>query len=781
MIGDRLASRYQILEQIGSGGMGVVYRALDERLRREVAVKVLPSDLLADEASRNRLRREALSLSRLNHPRIGTVHDFDTHNGTDFLVMELVSGATWAELLRVEPLSTPEAVRIGAQIAEALEAAHEQGILHCDLKPGNVMVTPKGDVKVLDFGLARRIRNPDANAAGTTLTSGSHTEEGIAGTLPYMAPEQLSQGAVDARADLWALGVILYEMTTGRRPFQGDTFTLIGEILHREPPRARTVRESIPPWLESVILRCLKKDPGERYVEASSVLRDLRETRSPDRSKPRAMAIPISLAAVALVVGVAMLVRFASKERNAEPATSSKHSIAVLPLVNLSGDSSQDFFVDGMTDEITTALAQVGALRVISRTSAMQFKGTRLPLPEIARTLHVDWIVQGSVRETPDSVLIATQLVDPKTDRYLSVQSLERPRNRVLALQNEVAVALAGQIRAAVTPEERARLEAPSVVDAQAHDAYLRGRFYYNQSDTEESLRRALSEFQRAIVMDPTYARAYVGLAETYTQLSSVVLPAKEAMPKAQAAAERALEIDSTLAPAHATLAYIQAFYHWNWEEGEREFRRAIALGQGEAATHQNYGYLLNNLGRFEEAKTELRQAAEIDPLSTFIPIQQLFPLYGSRHYDDAIAAASKVLEADSTAALARFIRAQAYLGKGETQIAYQDIERAYASYKQPLFLAYLGYIDGIEGKRDRALRVKEELEHPPGGRFVQPYTMAVVFVGLGDRDSTFAWLQRGIEERSEEATYVKVDPIMDPIRSDGRYPGILRRIGLSS
>ena len=770
---------YRILEQIGSGGMGVVYRAVDERLHREVALKVLPPGLLADESSRKRFHREALALSRLSHPRICVVHDFNTQDGVDFLVMELLHGGTLADRLLDGPLPENEAVRIGAQIAEALEAAHEAGVVHWDLKPGNIMVTERGDVKVLDFGLARRLRGFDSTASSLSSTG---TQEAIAGTIPYMAPEQLAGGQTDARVDLWALGVVLYETITGRRPFQGESpMALASDILHRQPARPRSVRRSIAPWLEAVILRCLRKKPAERYPTASAVLLDLHRARGPARPMPtlRMVALPILATALAIGVGALLLARVIPLPWPERPTRIL--SIAVLPLENLSGKPDQEYFVDGMTDEITNALAQVGALRVISRTSAMQFKGKQMSLPAIARELKADAIVQGTVRETPDVVLISAQLVDGATDRYLWAQNFQRAHENVLALQNEIARSIAEQIRIQVTPEERVRLAAAPIIDARAHDAYLRGRFFYNQSYTADDLGRAMKEYRQAIAIDPAYARAYAGLAETYCQLSSTVLPAGEAMPKAQAAAERALEIDTTLASAHASLAYVQAFYNWNWKEGERGFRRALELGPSEATTHQNYGYLLNNLGRFEEAKAELRRAAELDPLSTFISTQQLYPLYASRHYDEVIAAAGKVLEADSNAAVARFVRAQAYLGKGDRGVAYREIEKAYASDPQPGFLAYLGYISGILGQRSRALEIMRELAHPKSGRYVQPYMMAVVSIGLGDKTRAFSWIRKGIEERSEETAYIKVDPIMEPLRSDPRYRQIMRLIGFAS
>jgi len=769
----RSLSHYRILEPIGSGGMGVVYRARDERLQRDVAIKVLPADALGDADSRRRFHREALSLSRLNHPRIATIHDFDSQDGVDFLVMELVPGTTLAARLQEGRLTAGETVAIGMQIAEALEAAHEAGVVHRDLKPGNVLLTPRGDVKVLDFGLARRIRDVEASTA--TLT-----RDEVVGTVPYMAPETLGSGpGPDARVDLWALGVILYEIVTGCRPFQeSDAVRLMASILQREPVRPRVLRRDMPKWLEAVILRCLEKDPAARYPSARALLEDLKQSHAPRRAfripPLRGMVVP-ALVVAAVIGGAAALADHGCQG----PGDEGIRSLAVLPLENLSGNPEEDFFAAGMTEEITTAIAQIGALRVTSRTSAMQFRGSKLDVKSIARRLRVDGIVQGSIRRTAKVIRISAQLVDADRDQYLWANNFERSPGDVLTLQNDIALAIAKQIQVRVTPGERSRLDVRRTVNPEAYEAYLRGRYYVSQQYSLPNLRRAMGEFRRAIDLDPGFALGYAGLAQVYALLGNLMMPSAEAMPKARAAARRALEIDSTLAQAHAQLAYVRSFFDWEWVEGGLAFQKALQLNPSDPDAHRDYGYYLTVRGRFDEAIAELALAADIDPLSTTISIYQLFPLYESKRYADVVGAATRILESDSAATHARFIRAQAYLAQGNENLAQSEIERCLGESPHPFYRAFLGVALARTGRADQARAILREMEggYPENG--AQPYGVAVLCLGVGDRDAALRWLERSVETRTEESAFLGVDPIMDPLRSDPRYKDLLRRVGL--
>ena len=622
MIGKSI-SHYRVTAKLGAGGMGEVYRAHDERLDRDVALKVLPAGLLADESARKRFRKEALMLSKLNHPNIATVHDFDTEDGVDFLVMEYVAGTTLAEKLAGRALPEKEVARLGTQMAAALEEAHERGVIHRDLKPSNVMVTPKGQTKVLDFGLAKLVRPVSETAVTESLTEAP----AAAGTFPYMAPEQLRGKTVDARTDLHALGVLLYEMATGQRPFpEARGPRLIDAILNTAPVPPSRFQPRLSTELERIILKCLEKDPENRYQSAKEIGVDLRRLGSSTSvsavREPIASRIPWRRAVLASVSVVAFLaVLFALnvgglRERLRAPAAMAPiKSLAVLPLDNISGDPEQEYFADGMTDALIAELGQISALRVISRQSSMRYKGSDMPLPEIARELNVDAVVEGSVLHSGERVRVTAQLIGATPERHLWAESYERDLGNVLALHSEVAQAIARKIEIAVTPEEQTRLARVRPVNPEAHEAYLKGQYYLNMGVHDERFNKAIDYFNEAIEKDPAYALAYAGLAEAYARLG-VYRPPKEFFPKAKAAAMKALELDDTLSEAHTSVAVARAFYDWDWAAAERGFKRAIELNPSSASAHVWYGDMLGALGRLDESLAETKRGHELDPVS---------------------------------------------------------------------------------------------------------------------------------------------------------------------
>ena len=528
MIGQTLG-RYRIVERLGEGGMGVVFRAEDPRLERDVALKVMKQDALHDEDSKRRFRLEARALSRLLHPNIATLFDFDSDRGVDFLVLEFVPGESLARTLANGPLPETRARAIALDVAEGLQSAHEKGIVHRDLKPGNIIITPRGRAKVLDFGLARVM----PGAASLTQSAPISGPSALVGTVPYMSPEQVRDGRVDASSDLYALGALLFEMTTGRRPFSGDdVLSLLYQIAHEPAPLLRVVRPGLSAELEAVVARCLEKAPLRRFSDAGALLRALRGDSSDD--------------------GRGLPTRASSFAGRAPESGTGKgiQSLVVLPFENRSGDPAQEFFADGMTDALIADLAQIAALRVISRTSAMRFKGIHPPLSELARDLRVDGVVEGSALRVGDRVRITVQLVDVASDRSLWAKSYERGLTDILALQSEVAHAIADEIRIQVTPDERARLRSKGAVNPAAHVAYLQGSFLWNRF-TGESVKEAIRRYEEALAIDPNYAAAYGGLADSYIMLANHhILPPREGYSLGRKAAERGLLLDESLAEA---------------------------------------------------------------------------------------------------------------------------------------------------------------------------------------------------------------------------------------
>jgi len=754
----RTLSHYQILEKIGGGGMGVVYRARDERLDRDVALKVLPAGMLADEATRQRFRKEALALSKLNHPNIETVFDFDTQEGVDFLVMEYVPGETLTRKLASGALPEQTVAALGAQVAGALEEAHDHGVVHRDLKPGNIMVTPKGQVKVLDFGLAKLLR-----PATETATTESLTEpEGIAGTMPYMAPEQLLGGKTDARSDLWAAGVVLYEMATGRRPFpdaQGPR--LIDAILHQAPAPPRTVNRRVSAGLESVILKALERDTAHRYQSAKDLRLDLERgpAQAPVAATPRPRADPL---------------------RSRRAGRGRIRALAVLPLTNLSRDPEQEYFVDGMTEALITDLAKIGALRVISRTSAMRFKGTDKPLPEIARELNVDAVVEGSVLRAGDRVRITAQLIHAATDTNLWAESYERDLRDVLTLQSEVAKTIVQEVQIKLTAQDQARLSSSRRVNPQAYEAYLKGRYSWNKR-TEEGLKKGIEFFRQAIEKDPTYALAYTGLADSYNILGQWGgLAPRESFPLAKAAAVKALEMGEGLAEAHCSLAYVSLFYDWDLEKAETEFRRAIGLNPGYALAHCWYGDCLTAMARTAEALREFRRAQDLDPLSLVINAAGAWALYLSHRYDEVIEHLLKVNELDPDFVLTHLWLGQAYEQKGMHDEAIAEFHRAVAlSGRSPVTVAALAHAYAMASRRGEMEELLEELKAESRRRYVSSYLFAEIYAGLGDKTPAFEALEKAREERYPHMVVFKAWPKFEPLRADPRFADLVGRLGL--
>jgi serine/threonine-protein kinase len=785
MIGQTLG-HYRILEKVAAGGMGVVYRARDEQLDRDVAVKVLPPGALRDDTARRHFRKEALALAKLNHPNIETVYEFGTQDGMDFLVMEYVPGKTLADRLTGGTLPEKEVVALGMQIAAALEEAHERGIVHRDLKPANIALTEKGRAKILDFGLAKLLR-PVEEGSTETLTD-SHA---AAGTLPYMPPEQLRGEPVDARTDIYTIGAVVYEMATGRRAFpEEQTSRLIDAILHQPPVAPRALNSRISTELETIILKCLDKDPDRRYQSATELLVDLRRLE-PSSSRYTPPPAPPVWGRVAKLVGYGvaglLVLAVGLTAMNAgglrdrllgRLRTPQIRSLAVLPFANLSGDPNQDYFADGMTEALITDLGQIQALRVISRTSVMQFKATQKPLDKIAQELHVDAIIEGSVSHSQNLAQVTARLVYASTDTQLWSKSYQRDLQNVLVMQGEVASAIAHEINVTLTPQEQARLASARPVNPAAHESYLKGR--YLNKGTSSQQRKAREYFEEAIRIDPNYAPAYAGLADYY--LASVQIRPLVSMPQARQLALKALDLAPELAEAHMELGLIHFYADWDWVAADREFRRTLQLSPSDAEAHRTYSFYLAALARADEAQAESLHAQQLDPLSIWTQITAGYVFYFNRKYDEAIEQCRKVLEWDPNSVGGYDCLGTSYLAKGmyEQSIAAAQ-EASRLSDNDPTRLVGLGRAYALAGRKPGARTVLDQLRQFSSRTYVSPYFFAAIYAALGQNDEAFKWLHEALRERDVYLAWLKVDSPVDPLRRDPRFQELLHDVGLAN
>lgn len=786
--GSELA-HFRILEKIGAGGMGVVYRAQDLRLGRSVAIKVLPAHALAGTARRDRFVREAQAASALNHPNIVTIYEIGSAGGVDFIAMELVEGQPLREALRPGALATHVAVAYAIEIARGLAAAHEKGIVHRDLKPENLLVDKDGRVKIVDFGVAKLVR-VEALATGAAATPATASGE-ILGTVGYMSPEQARGGQADHRSDIFSLGAILYEMLTGRRAFRRDSgVETLNAILKEDPPALSEGGRNFPAGLEEIVAVCLAKDAGQRFqsardvalaLEAVAATPSVARARLPVwRSKP---AVPLGLAVIAL--GIVALVVGGMRERlggRTQPAPI--RSIAVLPLQNLSGDAEQEYFADGMTDALIGNLARIAALRVISRTSAMRYKGAKASLPQIARELNVDAVVEGSVLRSGPRVRINAQLSDASTDRSLWAESYERDLHDVLVLQRELAQAIAKEIQVQLTQQEHARLAEASSVNPEVYQAYLKGLYHFNKgAKSPDDLRTAVEHYRQALAGDARYAPAWTGLARCYNSLGSLQVgrPREEMSRLAAAAARKALDIDEGAAEAHVALS-LPSLYAWDWPAAEQGLRRALELDPGLAYAHSRAAHYFLARGRIEDAVAEARRGQDLDPFSTHASYTVGFVLVNARRYDEAITEFRRTLELDPSDSLARWHLGVAYAEKGMAEEAIAEHEKALSlTRRSAAMVGSLGDVLARSGRRSEALKLLAELTALSKRDYVNPAAFAFLHTGLGDTDRAFAWLDKGAEERVNLMIYIGTWPRLDPLRSDPRFQALLRRVGLPS
>jgi serine/threonine-protein kinase len=777
---------YEILAPLGAGGMGEVYRARDARLDREVAVKVLPERLAEDSAALSRFEREAKALAALSHPNVLTILDFGRQDGIAYAVTELLEGETLRTRLLRSQMSWREAAELGYELADGLAAAHSRGIVHRDLKPENVFVTASGRPKILDFGLARREGLVTPAVPGGQRTETQVTEPGaVMGTVGYMSPEQVSGLPADARSDIFSLGCVLYEMVTGARPFSGRTGAeTLAAILRDEPADPSQSAAPIPVELAGVIRHCLEKRPDKRFQSAGDLAFALKAIRAGAPATARALAAPNRrkrrLVAVGAVGAVILLGAAIFVMTRGWPVRSSVHSIAVLPLQNLSGDPAEDYFVDGMTEELIGKLAKVENLRVISRTSVMHYKLAKMPLSEIAKELNVDSIVEGSVLRSGQRVRITVQLVRAATGEALWSESYEKDPTDVLAVQAEAARAIVDEIKIHLTPEEGQRLARVRPVDPEAYDAYLKGRFYWSKFNGEDYL-TSIEFFQKAIDKDPTYAPAYAGLAHAYRALAfEGLIPPAEGLPKAEVAARKAQDLDDTLAEVHFVIG-MNLLARWDYAGALAELRKALESSPHDALMQRFYAQALGREGRWEEAIVEARRAQQLDPLSveTNRALGSIF--YYAGRYDEAIDQYKRTIELDPKDARLHDFLADVYARKGmypeaiaaeQKYLSLSGDEEASEELKSDF--ARSGYQPAMEALYRKTLAFLQEAAKYT---YVSSVHFAVLHAKLGQKDEAFRWLEKAFEERQPWLGQLRVDPQFEPLRADPRFGQMLRRV----
>jgi serine/threonine-protein kinase len=781
MIG-KCISHYRITRELGAGGMGIVYEAVDLRLDRTVAIKLLPADRVGDREAKARFIHEAKAASSLDHPNVCTIFQIDeTDDGQLFLAMAHYEGETLKERIARGPASVDEAIDIVRQTAEGLGRAHEQCITHRDIKPANIFVTVDGLVKILDFGLAKLEGQTQITRTGATL-----------GTISYMAPEQARGEAADGRSDLWALGVVLYELVAGTAPFRGETATVVLHgIQYAEPAPLTGLRTGIPLELERIISKCLTKEPRERYQHADDMIADLLRlqrarfgtTAQPTGLTPRKQTTlrrATFFASITLLAGLAAVaIWYPRSPMEPGPMIS---AIAVLPFENLMNDESRDFLVDGMHEALITDLSRRSGLKVISRTSVMRYRETMEPVRAIAAQLGVDGLIEGSVLLVGDRVRVTVHLVDADSDRQIWARGYERDMAEILALQRDVASAIVGEVSAVLAQDTAKNQLLTSTIDASAVEAYMLGRHLWNRR-TAADIQKAIDYFEQAITIAPNYAMAHSGLADAYAILAINNLRAPETCyPLARDAAWRALELDSELAEAHVSLAYVHLYGDRDWFAAECDYRRAIELNPNCAVAHQWYAMLLETRGQFAEASARMESARQLDPLSALVLANVARRQAMARRYDEALITAQQALEMDPDLLFTQEVVAEIHLWRRDYRAHAQQLveileERMPTSaYGRELLLAY------EDGGEDDYWAKRVELDRRGVPEIIRRHTREVYVAALAETgrfDEAFAEIEGALDQKLSYVAWLKVYPLFDVLRPDPRYARLLDRLGL--
>jgi serine/threonine-protein kinase len=754
-------SHYRILKRLGAGGMGIVYLAKDEKLDRMTALKVMPSELAANEELMRRFIQEAKAASAINHPNVAHIYEIGEEDGVHFIAMEFIDGQTLESLINGRPLDIANFLDISVQLADALDEAHSRGITHRDIKPSNIIITPRGQAKVLDFGLAKMSgRDPLTN--DSFIATARITEPGVVmGTVQYMSPEQALGKEVDHRSDIFSLGVVMYEMATGQLPFSGVSPTdTIVQITQTQPESVVRVNYRVPDEIDRIIRKCLEKERDRRFQTARDLLVDLKNFRRDSDS------------------GITR--KETRQPRGQTRRKKSIDSLAILPFVNLSTDPNMEYLSDGITENIISSLSQLPKLKVMARSTVFRYKGRDLDLQEVGRELSVQGAVTGRVLQVGDNLVITTELVNLSDGSQVWGGQYNRKVSDIFAVQEEIANEITNKLRLTLSNVTKKRLVKGYTADTTAYQSFLKGRYHFYKQ-TAEGFRKAVEFFQQAIAEDPNYAPAYAELANTYsTLLYWGFLPREETLPKMSEALNKALALDPSLAEAHLLMAKNKFHYEWDWAVADREFKKAIELNPNYAEARSLYAFYLADMGHFPEAIAEARRAQGLDPLSLFSIMGLGFVYTQARQYDNALEQGSKLLEMDPNFFGSHWLIGSAYYGKGMVEEAIVACQRAVTLGGSPMVSAFLGFLYGVSGRREEALKTIDQMKEMRKHTLIPPPSIAMIYAGLGEKDSAFEWLETAYEERNAMLTSLKVGNTFDNLRADPRFADLLNRIGLT-